>query len=315
LREILRPLALSKSTLVTPLRFSFCGNGVQASRIAAMVSIVRRISMKFAGNGQPLTRAGLNKALDLLGLGPNDAAYIWTVVEVETAGVTQGFGFRVDRRPQILFERHIFCKRTDGCFDSEAPDVSGPAGGYGTLAEQYTKLEKAIALCAKAKLGIEPALKSASWGMGQVMGFNHEVAGFTSAARMAQAMVRGEDAQLAAIAAFLKANGLATLLQKKDWAGFAKRYNGPTYWKNHYDIKLAEQYQRFASGSLPNLETRTAQVALLFLGYSPGKIDGVIGPRTRAAIKNFRIATGLSPREELDGPTYETLCRKAGIRP
>ena len=44
--------------------------------------------MKFAGNGQPLTRSGLDKALVLLGLGPNDAAYIWTVIEVETAGVT-----------------------------------------------------------------------------------------------------------------------------------------------------------------------------------------------------------------------------------
>ena len=39
--------------------------------------------MKFVGKGQPLTRAGLNKALALLGLGVNDAAYIWTVVEVE----------------------------------------------------------------------------------------------------------------------------------------------------------------------------------------------------------------------------------------
>jgi hypothetical protein len=158
--------------------------------------------MKFASKGQPLTRAGLNKALGILGLGPNDAAYIWTVIEVETAGLTQGFGFRVDRRPQILFERHIFCKRTEGCFDGEAPDISGPAGGYGSLAEQYIKLEKAIALCAKAKLGIEPALKSASWGMGQVMRFNHEAAGFTSAASMARAMVRGEDEQLAAMARF-----------------------------------------------------------------------------------------------------------------
>src|SRR5687767_10816698 len=85
-------------------------------------------AMKFHGRGQPLTRAGLSKALAILGLGPHDAAYIWTVVEVETAGITQGFGFRIDRRPQILFERHIFCKRTDGCFDGEAPDVSGPAG-------------------------------------------------------------------------------------------------------------------------------------------------------------------------------------------
>ena len=66
--------------------------------------------MKFVGKGQPLTRAGLNKALALLGLGVNDAAYVWTVVEVETAGLTQGFGFRVDRRPQILFDRHMFRK-------------------------------------------------------------------------------------------------------------------------------------------------------------------------------------------------------------
>jgi peptidoglycan hydrolase-like protein with peptidoglycan-binding domain len=117
------------------------------------------------------------------------------------------------------------------------------------------------------------------------------------------------------MAAFLKANGLATLLQKQDWAGFARRYNGPTYWQNHYDVKLAEQYQRFASGSLPNLEMRAAQVGLLFLGYAPGKIDGIIGPRTRAALKNFRIAAGLPAGEELDGPTYQTLCRKAGIRP
>ena len=91
--------------------------------------------MKFVGRGQPLTRAGLNKALAMLGLGVNDAAYIWTVVEVETAGLTQGFGFRVDRRPQILFERHMFRKYTNGRFDGAAPDISGPAGGYGLLSE------------------------------------------------------------------------------------------------------------------------------------------------------------------------------------
>jgi hypothetical protein len=271
--------------------------------------------VKFYAKGQPLTRAGLSKALAILGLGPNDAAYIWTVVEVETAGITQGFGFRIDRRPQILFERHMFRKYTNGRFDSEAPDVSGPAGGYGLLSEQYVKLEKSLALCAKAKLGAEPALKSASWGMGQVMGFNCGAGGFKSCARMVQAMVRSEDAQLGCMAGFLKANGLAEKLLNRDWAGFARIYNGPSYWQNHYDIKLAEQYQRFASGSVPNLELRTAQVALLYLGYAPGKIDGISGPRTRAAIKNFRIGAGLPASEELDGPTYQALCKKAGIRP
>ena len=73
-------------------------------------------------------------------------------------------------------------------------------------------------------------------------------------------------------------------------------YNGPSYWQNRYDIKLAEQFQRFASGSLPNLEMRTAQVALLFLGYAPGKIDGVIGPRTRAAMRGFQPAKSSTDR-------------------
>lgn len=271
--------------------------------------------MKFSGKGQPLTRPGLSKALAILGLGPNDAAYIWTVVEVETAGLTQGFGFRTDRRPQILFERHMFRKYTAGRFDHEAPDISGPAGAYGLLSEQYSKLEKALSLCAKAKLGAEPALQSASWGMGQIMGFNCGVAGYKSCVKMVQAMVRSEDHQLACMARFLKANGLAEKLVRKDWAGFARMYNGPSYWQNRYDIKLAEQFQRFASGSAPNLEIRTAQVALLFLSYAPGRIDGIIGPRTRAAIKNFRIAAGLPAGEELDGSAYQAMCKKAGIRP
>lgn len=271
--------------------------------------------MNFYGTGQPLTRKGLAKALAILGLGPNDAAYIWTVVEVETAGVTQGFGFRLDRRPQILFERHIFRKYTNGRFDAEAPDISGPGGSYGLLSEQYSKMEKALALCAKAKLGAEPALKSASWGMGQVMGFNCAVGGYKSCMRMVRAMVRSEDHQLACMARFLKANGLAEKLVKREWSGFARMYNGPSYWQNRYDVKLAEQFERFASGSVPNLEMRTAQVALLFLGYGPGRIDGIIGPRTRAAIKNFRIAAGFPASEELDGPVYQALCKKANIRP
>ncbi|WP_426772988.1 N-acetylmuramidase domain-containing protein, partial [Pseudomonas aeruginosa] len=34
-------------------------------------------------------------------------------------------------------------------------------------------------------------------------------------------------------------------LKSKDWAEFARRYNGPDYKKNNYDVKLAEAYQSF----------------------------------------------------------------------
>jgi hypothetical protein len=268
--------------------------------------------MEFVGKGQPLTRNGITAALAPLGLEPGDAAYIWTVVEVETAGVTQGFGFRLDRRPQILFERHKFRDYTNGQFDSE-PSVSGSPGMYGPLSAQYTRLEKALDLCQQAGLGPEPALKSASWGMGQVMGFNHTVAGFPSAAAMVQAMVESEDAQLAGMSGFLQGNGLAQALCGQDWVTFAKRYNGAGYWKNQYDTKLAQNFHRFASGSLPNLEVRSAQAALFYLGYAPGKIDGVLGSRTRTALASFRIAAGLPAGDGLDGPTYEKLCEKAGF--
>ncbi len=127
--------------------------------------------MNFISQAIPMTRAGLVQGLSRLGFESAQTAALWTVFEVETGSTTQGFGFRVDRRPQILFERHKFCEFTDGQFNKSDPDISGPQGTCGPLAIQYTKLERALQLCEQQKLGVEPALKSASWGIGQVMGF------------------------------------------------------------------------------------------------------------------------------------------------
>ncbi len=55
-------------------------------------------------------------------------------------------------------------------------------------------------------------------------------------------MVRSEDAQLACMPGFLKANGLAEKLLNKDWTGFARLYNGPSYWQNRR-IKLANIFR------------------------------------------------------------------------
>ncbi len=269
------------------------------------------VTMNFVGKAIPMTRDGLNTALHALQMNPGEAVALWTVFEVETAGLTQGFGFRVDRRPQILFERHKFRQFTGGRFDASDPAISGPAGGYGSLSQQYEKLEHALALCRSANLGEEPALKSASWGIGQVMGFNHEAAGFPSAAAMVLAMVGDEDAQLLAMVNFMRSNGLDVALRARNWEKFARGYNGPGYAVNRYDIKLEVQYARFSSGSTPNIEVRTAQAALLVLGHSPGKIDGVIGRRTRDALRDFQIASGLPISTELTPEAYQALYRAA----
>lgn len=267
--------------------------------------------MNFSSKAVPMTREGLDAALYRLQMNPGEAAALWAVFEVETAGLTQGFGFRADRRPQMLFERHKFRAFTGGRFNQVDPTISGPAGGYGSLAQQYDRLERALELCRSAGLGDEPALKSASWGIGQVMGFNHEAAGFETAAAMVSAMVESEDAQLLAMTNFMCRNGLDAALRTRNWARFARLYNGSGHAANHYDIKLEVQYARFSSGSTPNIEIRTTQAALLVLGYAPGKIDGVLGRRTRGALNSFQIASGLPVSAELNPDTYQALHKAA----
>lgn len=87
-------------------------------------------------------------------------------------------------------------------------------------------------------LNQEAALQSTSWGIGQLMGFNYKVAGFTNVNDMVAAMVNDENAQILAMADFIKGNLLDGALQKQDWAAFAKGYNGTDYQKNNYDTKL-----------------------------------------------------------------------------
>jgi hypothetical protein len=268
--------------------------------------------VNFTGAAKPLSHAGLTSALAAIEFAQDEAAFLWTVIEVEISGATQGLGFRDDRRPHILFERHKFREFTKGQFNGVAPDLSGPPGAYGSVASQYSRLERAIDLCRAARLEEEPALKSASWGIGQVMGFNHTAAGHASAAAMVTAMTDSEDAQLLAMSNFLEGTGLARHLRARDWRKFAIGYNGPAQWKNKYEVKLAEAFHRLSSGSLPSLEVRAAQAALLFLGYAPGKIDGVVGPRTRNALAGFRLAQGLPSSPDLDAETFDRLRSEVG---
>jgi Putative peptidoglycan binding domain len=52
---------------------------------------------------------------------------------------------------------------------------------------------------------------------------------------------------------------------------------------------------------------RDAQVALRDAGYEPGRIDGVMGPRTQAAIREFQQAHGLPQTGTLDATTQQQL--------
>jgi hypothetical protein len=249
----------------------------------------------FAGSAIPLSPSGLDDAAALLGARTAD---LWTVLNVETAGC----GFLRDRRPAILFERHIFHLRTGGVHDAAHPDLSSPhPGGYLGGTREYERLNAAVALDATA------ALESTSWGIGQIMGFNFRLSGYASAAAMVEALMEREDAHVEAMARFLQSSGLAPALVEHRWPAFARGYNGPSYAKNQYDARLAAAYARFTAGPLPDLTVRCAQMLLMFLGHDVGAIDGILGKRTRSAIGRFCEERGIAGVEEPNEAVLEAM--------
>lgn len=268
--------------------------------------------MPFSGIGQPLTPPDLANAVQALGLDPaSGLPVLWSVLTVES----RGFGFLAPtRQPKILFERHIFFRETDGAFEGVAPDLCNKTGGgYEGGAAEYERLSRAIALCKNRGLDVECALRSASWGLGQVMGFNAARAGFSTAADMAGQMAASEGAQLDGMVNFMKSQKLDVSLREKDWTGFAKKYNGAAYWKNQYDVKLKMAYGKFSSGVERDLRARAAQGALQYLNFNPGDPDGVIGQNTRRAILAYRAKHGLPGDDNLDPAVFASLMKAAGL--
>lgn len=182
-----------------------------------------------------LTEADFQRAAATLGV---DVASIKAVTEVEAP---RG-GFYADGSPTILFERHIFSRETGGRYDRTHPAISNRSpGGYGASSAQHGRLTQAVALDRTA------ALRSASWGKFQIMGFNHTAAGFPTVQAFVNAMYQSEGAQLDAFVNFIRSNpGMHNALRQKNWATFARLYNGPNYAINDYDTKLAAAYKRFS---------------------------------------------------------------------
>ena len=52
---------------------------------------------------------------------------------------------------------------------------------------------------------------------------------------------------------------------------------------------------------------RAAQQALRDQGYNPGPIDGVMGPRTSAAVRDYQAKQGLTASGQLDDATMDKL--------
>ena len=173
-------------------------------------------------------------------------AALRAVIDVEVGNRS---GFNADGTPTILFEPHILWRELGKVnyitkrkqLADLFPDMCNPTRNKAlyNVRPQHQKLYVA------SVLHWEAAHKSCSWGLGQIMGFNAPSLGYKSIKEFVDAMHESEAKQLDAMIRFIKANGLLDELQRKDWAGFARKYNGPGYKENRYDEKLARAYANF----------------------------------------------------------------------
>ena len=197
-------------------------------------------------NPKTLQQADFQAAADMLGV---DVASIMAVTEVEA----RKSGFYPEGEPIVLFERHklykyISEKRGAGVAKhacAQNPNLCNPyRGGYIGGRSEWFRLQNACAI------DRECALMSASFGLFQIMGFNHIYSGFDKVEDFVAAISTSEATQLQVFCSFVlhkKNESMLAALRAHNWDAFAELYNGQNYKDNDYDYKLMAAYRRYVA--------------------------------------------------------------------
>lgn len=221
-------------------------------------------------------------------------ASVKAIVEVEASGD----GFLADGRPKILFEAHHFGKRTGYKFNKSNPGVSVSTWDeakrlYKGGEKEYRRLDEARALNEPA------ALESASWGAGQVMGFNWKPLGYASVYDFVEHM-KTAAGQMDAMMRYCQVNNLLDEMRRfpdmDACRAFAAGYNGSgavdVYAPKIQDAFLRHDGHQSAWPVLRRGDRGDAVQALQrSLGIDP---DGDFGPKTEAAVRLYQADQGLT---------------------
>lgn len=256
-----------------------------------------------------------------------EPAALAAIVEVESAG--RSFA-RIGGRdePLIRFEGHWFDRRLSGAKRNAARAAGLSAPKAGIVKNPPSQAARWALLARAEKIDRAAALESTSWGIGQVMGGNWKMLGFASVEELVGEARAGADGQLRLMTRHIEAAGLLPALRRRDWAAFARGYNGPGYRANAYDRKMADSYVRHRSAAPPapapdgpggviafgasGEAVADLQRLLTARGY-PTDMDGKFGERTRRALIAFQRSNGLKADGVAGPATFATLNAPAGI--
>jgi hypothetical protein len=173
-----------------------------------------------------------------------DLESVLAVAEVESGGKS---GLQKTGLLTVLFEAHQFYKflkqvgLNPDTLMIQYPNLISPSWNrslykYGDA--ENTRLAQALKIH-------ECAWNCASYGMFQIMGFNCKACGFATPQEFVAYLKTGQEAHIETFLRFVSADSRKiNALKNKDWATFAKLYNGAGYAQNRYDTKLADAYKK-----------------------------------------------------------------------
>lgn len=188
----------------------------------------------------PLKDEDYRQIADEIGV---EAAAIRAIVDIETGKTTKGF--HAEGKPVINFDLSVFRRAAAKRGVNLSKHADSPAlkpiniARYGSQqAAQQARLDAAMAIDSIA------AIESTFWGMFQIGGFNYKLCGANSRTEFVDMMSRSEYDQLKLFANYMVNTGLLKYLKTKNWAAFARRYNGPSYAARGYHTRMAAAYAK-----------------------------------------------------------------------
>jgi len=215
------------------------------ARARAIIEAERRnrqmVLQATCDGGTTLSDSDFQNAATQLGHGIT-ANLVKAFATVESGGRS---GFGPANLPVIAFEGHIFRRYTKHKYDRTHPLLSYPYKKKAGPQWQANNKDQAKAwetMATAFALDQEAALKSASWGMFQIMGFNFADCGYKNAFEFVTAMKLNAGQQLKAFLGFCSKNpAFIKAAKSKDYAGIARSYNGNDY--GDYDVRIKRAYE------------------------------------------------------------------------
>lgn len=171
-----------------------------------------------------------------------EVASVKAVVSIEAGANMKGFW--APGVPVINFDRSMYNRFRNSVKNRQGnKNAKVPPGLTGYALQEWTQLVNA------RRVNEQGANMGTFWGMFQIGGFNYKLCGCESVDEFVKLMSYSELEQLELFATFITNTGMLNDLKNRNWAAFARKYNGASYARRGYHTKMARAYARFKKES------------------------------------------------------------------